>query len=158
MKAIATWKGNMKFTGESASGFPVQMDADDTVGGSNSGVRPMELMAISLAGCTAMDVISILTKKQQDVAEFEVHVDAPRSLEFPKVFTNAVITYTLVGKNIDKNAVLRAIELSAVKYCPAQAMLEKAFPIELKYEIYESGDDGNKVLKHQGVWKAGETK
>ena len=154
MKAIATWKGNMKFTGESASGFPVQMDADDTVGGSNSGLRPMELMAISLAGCTAMDVISILTKKQQEVAEFDVKVDAPRSSEFPKVFTNAVITYTLAGKNIDKNAVLRAIQLSAVKYCPAHAMLSKAFPIELKYEIYEISEDGGKSIKHQGTWQA----
>ena len=67
MKATVTWKGDMTFTGESKSGFPVQMDSDVIVGGTNSGVRPMEMIALGLAGCTAMDVISILRKKRQQV-------------------------------------------------------------------------------------------
>ena len=143
----------MTFVGKSASGFPMQMDADSSHGGTESGVRPMEMIALGLAGCTAMDVLSILRKKRQDVTQFEVRVDAPRSADYPKVFTNAVITYVVTGKNIDETAVLRSMELTATKYCPAQIMLQQAFPMDLHYEIYEDDGDGNKRLTYHGVWQ-----
>ena len=63
MKANVTWQNNMVFVGNAASGFPVQMDSDSSYGGTNSGIRPMEMIALGLAGCTAMDVLSILQKK-----------------------------------------------------------------------------------------------
>ena len=153
MKATVNWQNNMTFIGKSASGFPVQMDADSSYGGTDSGVRPMEMIALGLAGCTAMDVLSILQKKRQQVTQFEVRVDAPRSPEYPKVFTSAVITYVVTGRNIDEAAVLRSIELTATKYCPAQIMLEQAFPMDLHYEIYEDEGDGNRRLIYQGVWQ-----
>ena len=153
MKANVTWQNNMVFVGKSASGFPVQMDADSSFGGTNSGVRPMEMVALGLAGCTAMDVISILQKKRQQVTQFEVSVDAPRSPDYPQVFTKAVITYIVTGRNVDETAVLRSIELAATKYCPAQIMLLRAFPMDLQYEIYEEEVGGNKRLIHQGVWQ-----
>jgi putative redox protein len=153
MKATAQWKENMVFVGIPESGFPVQMDADAAFGGTNSGVEPMELIALGLAGCTAMDVISILRKKRQQVTQFEVRVDAPRSPEYPKVFTSALITYVVSGKNIDEAAVLRAMELSATRYCPAQFMLAQVFPIELRYEIYEEETGGNRRLASQGIWQ-----
>ena len=153
MKANVTWQNNMAFIGKSASGFPVQMDADSNFGGTERGVRPMEMIALGLAGCTAMDVISILRKKRQDVTQFEVRVDAPRSADHPKVFTKAVITYTVTGRSVDENAVLRSIELAAIKYCPAQIMLELAFPMDLHYEIYEDDEDGSKRLTYQGAWQ-----
>ena len=153
MKATVNWQNNMTFIGKSASGFPVQMDAESSYGGTDSGVRPMEMIALGLASCTAMDVISILRKKRQDVTQFEVRVDAPRSPEYPKVITSAVITYIVVGKNIDEAAVLRSIELTATKYCPAQTMLEQAFPMDLQYEIYEDEGDGGKRLTYHGVWQ-----
>ena len=129
----------MSFTGIADSGFPISLDTDESVGGNNSAARPMELIALGLAGCTAMDVISILQKKRQEVTSFEVKMDAARAKEHPKVFTSAVILYIVTGKQIDEAALMRAIELSAVKYCPAQAMLANAFPMELRYEIYEDG-------------------
>ncbi len=153
MKTTVNWKEGMAFVGTSDSGFDVVMDADTIVGGTNSGVRPMEMIAMGLAGCTAMDVISILRKKQLDVTQFEVKVDAPRSGEHPKVFTSAVITYIVTGRDITESAVLRAIELSATKYCPAQIMLGQAFPIDLHYEIYEDDGLGNRRLTYQGVWQ-----
>jgi putative redox protein len=84
-----------------------------------------------------MDVISILEKKKEQVSSFEVTVHAPRAAEHPKVFTQAEIVFHLTGKSIDPAAVERAIELSSTKYCPAHAMLEKAFPITTRYEISE---------------------
>ena len=113
----------------------------------------MEMIALGLAGCTAMDVISILKKKRQEVTHFDVRLDAPRSSDHPKVFTRAVITYVVSGKNIDEAAVLRAIELSTTKYCPAIAMLGQSFPIEHQYEIYEDEGDGRQRLTNQGSWQ-----
>jgi putative redox protein len=153
MKATVTWQGNMVFVGQPASGFPIQMDSDPSYGGTNSGIRPMEMIALGLAGCTAMDVLSILQKKRQQVTQFEVRVDAPRSSDYPMVFTKAAITYVVTGKNVNEDAVLRAIELTATKYCPAQIMLEQAFPMDLHYEIYEDEVDGNKRLTFEGVWQ-----
>lgn len=153
MKVTAQWKENMVFTGMPDSGFQVQMDADDYFGGTKSGVRPMEMVALGLAGCTGMDVLSILRKKRQQVTAFEVKVNAPRSPEHPKVFTRALITYLVTGKNVEESAVLRSIELSITKYCPVQLMLAQAFPMELHYEIYEDEGNGTRRLTSQGIWQ-----
>ena len=153
MKATVSWKENMNFIGVPDSGFPVQLDSDSYFGGTNSGVRPMELVALGLAGCTAMDVLSVLQKMRQKVTGFEVKVNAPRSSEHPQVFTSAAIIYIVTGKNVEETAVLRAIELSVTKYCPVQKMLEGAFQMELHYEIYEDEGNGNRRLKAQGKWQ-----
>ena len=153
MKVAVQWKEHMTFIGTPDSGFSVQMDADSGFGGTNKGVRPMEMVALGLAGCTAMDVISVLQKKRQQVTGFEVRVNAPRSAEHPKVFTKALITYIVSGKNIDESALLRSIELAATKYCPAQLMLAQVFPMELRYEIYEENGNGARQLTFQGVWQ-----
>ena len=153
MKVAVQWQENMTFIGTPDSGFAVQMDADSSFGGTNKGVRPMEMVALGLAGCTAMDVISIMQKKRQQVTGFEVRINAPRSHEHPKVFTRALITYVVTGKGVDESALLRSIELAATKYCPAQLMLAQVFPIELSYEIYEETDDGARQLVYQGTWQ-----
>ena len=153
MKVAVQWQGNMVFLGKPDSGFALQMDADTSFGGTNNGVRPMEMIALGLAGCTAMDVISILQKKRQQVTQFEVRVNAPRSPEHPQVFTRAHITYIVTGRNVDEAALLRSIELAATKYCPAQIMLQQVFPMELHYEIYEDDPDGNRRLTYQGTWQ-----
>jgi putative redox protein len=153
MKVAIQWKENMTFLGMPDSGFPVQMDADSSLGGTDQGVRPMEMVALGLAGCTGMDVISILQKKRQQVTGFEVRVNAPRSHEYPKVFTSAQITLIVTGTNIEENAVLRAIELSVTKYCPVHFMLAQAFPMEMHYEIYEDEPEGTRRLVSQGIWQ-----
>ena len=145
MDITLNWKGKMSFEGAGDSGFSQKMDSEEVAGGENSAARPMEFIALGLAGCTGMDVISILQKKQQPVVDFQVKVHAERAEQHPKVFSRAVIEYLVTGKNIDENALLRAIELSAEKYCPAQAMLSKAFPMQLIYKIFD--DDGKTVLK-----------
>lgn len=154
MKAAVQWKENMTFVGTPDSGFTVQMDSDVGFGGTNSGIRPMEMIALGLAGCTAMDVLSILQKKRQQVTQFEVRVVAPRSPEYPKVFTSARITYIVTGKDIQEAAVLRSIELTATKYCPAQFMLAQAFPMQLHYEIYQVEGDTERRLAYEGIWQS----
>ena len=139
MNAMVTWKGRMTFTGSSESGFEVGLGTDPSVGGDNDGLRPMELIAIGLAGCTAMDVLSIVQKKRQYVTAFETRIVSERAEEHPKVFTHIKVIYNFEGHDIDPAAVERAIELSSTKYCPAQAMLEKAVKIEHSYVIKEAG-------------------
>lgn len=137
MNAEVQWKGRMTFTGSADSGFEVPLGSYPEVGGDDDGFRPMELMALSLAGCTAMDVISILTKKRQQISDYKVRVETERSDKHPKAFTRASIEYHVAGKDIQESALTRAMELSADTYCPAQAMLGKVIPLELKYYIYE---------------------
>lgn len=153
MKATVQWKENMTFIGVPDSGFPVQMDADASFGGTNQGVRPMEMVALALASCTGMDVLSILRKKRQQVTQFEVRVNAPRSSEPPHVFTSALITYIVTGLSLQEAAVLRSIELSMTKYCPVQSMLAQSFPMEVRYEIYEKGQNSAAQLISQGIWR-----
>ena len=123
MNAKVKWQGRMTFEGSADSGFSVPLGSKPEVGGDNDGFRPMELIAVGLAGCTAMDVISILQKKKQQVSDFEVRVNAVRQEEHPKVFTDIDLEYVVSGKEIDPKAVERAVHLSEEKYCPAQAML-----------------------------------
>lgn len=138
MDVSVTWKSKLAFTGNSPDGFSLPLDAETKVGGDENGFEPMELVAIGLAGCTAMDTISILQKKRQDVTAFEVQVHAERATEFPKVFTHILIEYIVAGHHVEQAAVERAIELSATKYCPAQAMLSKVCQIEHKYSIKDA--------------------
>jgi putative redox protein len=152
MDAKVTWQQSLSFTGTADSNFEVPLGTDPEIGSANDGFRPMELMAISLAGCTAMDVVSILKKKQQDVTAFEVKVHADRAEEHPKVFTHIVITYLVTGHNLDEKAVLRSIELSVTKYCPAQAMLGKGVPMELCYEICKGENSQERELVKTGTY------
>ena len=138
MQAKVTWSQGLTFEGQADTGFKIPLGASQSVGGDEDGFRPMELIAIGVVGCTAMDVISILQKKRQEVTAFEVEVEASRAEEHPKVFTDMKITYHITGREIDPAAVERAIELSEEKYCPAQAMFKDVLPIELEYEIKES--------------------
>jgi len=150
MDAKVVWEEGMRFTGSAHGGFSVTLDADPGVGGADAGFRPLELLAISLAGCTAMDVISILRKKKQHVTGLHTQVQADQQDEHPHVFTAAKILYIITGRRVDEAAVRRAIELSALKYCPAQAMLAKVFPIDLFYEIYEDRGNGERELTRKG--------
>lgn len=135
MDASVTWHGGMSFTATADTGFNVELDADTSVGGADNGLRPMELIAMGLIGCTAMDVISIMRKKRQNVTRFAVKAHLEQAEEHPHVFTSAVIEYIFHGQDIDPAAAERAIELSETRYCPAQAMLGQVMPIELKYTI-----------------------
>lgn len=151
MDAKVTWDRDLRFVGMADSGYPVKLDS---ASGPESGAGPVELTTIALAGCTAMDVISILNKKQQRVSNFEVRVHADRSNDYPKVITRAALEYVITGHDIDEAAVRRAIELSVKQYCPVHAMLSKAFPIALNYSIYDGDGRGAPQLVSQGTYRA----
>lgn len=99
-----------------------------------------------------MDVISILQKMRQEVTEYEVEVHAEQAEEHPRVFTHITIEYRITGNAVDQKAVLRAIELSAERYCPAQGMLAQVVPIELEYHIYETKFNDEVTLVSSGKY------
>lgn len=150
LDAKVTWNGRMSFTGTADTGFSVPLGAEASVGGDEDGFRPMELILTGLAGCTAMDVVSILQKKRQEVTAFNVRVRAERAEDHPKVVTSAVLEYQVSGHALDEAAILRAIELSATRYCPAQAMFRTVFPMTLKYTIFEDEGENRRRLVKQG--------
>lgn len=140
MDATLSMKHGLSFTATADSGFSVDLGASPSVGGDDDGFRPMELMLISLAGCTAMDVISILRKKRQGVTGFQVQAHAEQAEDHPRVFTEITIKYIVHGAGVEPEAVARSVELSKTKYCPAQAMLDQAVPIRHEWEIIEAGE------------------
>ena len=152
MEAKVTWHQGLSFTGTADTGYLVPLGANSRVGGDDEGFRPMELIATGLAGCTAMDTVSILQKKHQELTVFEVKVHADRAKEHPRVFTHIKIEYQVTGHGVDEGAVLRAIQLSAKRYCPAQGMLSQIVPIELEYQIYEAREDGARQLTASGEY------
>ena len=135
MDATITLQDGMYFTALPDSGVVVPMESSPPEGQARRGASPMELLMISLAGCTAMDVVSILRKKRQNVTGFEIRIHAERATEHPKTFTAFELEYVVRGVDIDPAAVERAIQLSTETYCSVHAILEKAAHISTRYTI-----------------------
>jgi putative redox protein len=114
-----TLEGDMRLVGRVGSGHTIVMDN----GTGDTGARPSELIPLALAGCTAMDVISILRKKRQEVTRYEVLSDGTQMDDHPNAFTRIDVTHVVEGPHLDVEAVRRAIELSATKYCSVGATL-----------------------------------
>ncbi len=130
------WNEKMKFTAYTPSGHEVNLDSSATSGGENTAARPMELMLVSLAGCTSMDVISILNKMKASPEDFNIEIEYERAPEHPKIYTHIHLKYTFKNAPSRKKA-QKAVELSQNKYCSASAMLKKV--TNLTYElIFES--------------------
>lgn len=132
----ANWLGENAFEGKNPSGGCVQLG---TWHGQN-GISPMELLLIGVAGCTGMDIVSILEKQRQKMLGFKLLVRGKRANEFPKVYTEIDVVYLLVGEQLDPTAVERAIQLSEEKYCSASAMMRPTAKIRSYYRIYPSGE------------------
>ena len=132
--ASVRWIAEQKFLAISPSGHSVALDSDRQ---SNKGPSPMELVLMSLAACTATDIVFILEKKRQNLQSLEVLCSGERAAEPPSVWTKLEIVYRL-GGSLDEAAVKHAIELSEEKYCSVAAMLKKTARITSRYEILPS--------------------
>ena len=137
MEAKVTWHKGLSFTGTADSGFTLPLGGKKEVGGNEDGFAPMEMFLVGLAGCTGMDVISILAKMRQEVTNFEVKIHADRVDQHPKIFSEIMIEYIITGKNLDPKLVEKAVNLSETTYCPGQAILNKTANIDHKITIQE---------------------
>jgi putative redox protein len=112
----------------------IVMDSQEESGGHNAGPRPMELILMGLAGCTGMDVISILNKMKVKYNDFRIEITAEKATEHPKVYTKIHLKYRIWG-DVPEDKLSTAIELSRTKYCSVGAMLSKAAEITDEHEI-----------------------
>lgn len=126
MKAKISWLEDARMEGESGSGHNLMIDGPESIGGRNQGMRPMELMLMSVGACSTVDVIGILKKARQDVLDCTVEVEGERADAVPAVFEKIHLSFKVSGKNLDEKKVTRAVELSAEKYCSASIMLRNA--------------------------------
>ncbi|WP_440996581.1 OsmC family protein [Arhodomonas sp. SL1] len=137
MQARVSWLGGMGFRGETGSGHEVIIDGPPDLGGADRGPRPMELMLLSLASCSAVDVVHILQRGRHEVTDCQVEVRGERADDPPKVFTRIHLHYRVVGQGLREPVVARAVSLSAEKYCSASLMLGKAAELSHGFEVVE---------------------
>ena len=138
MDAKVTWNEDMAFTGTATSGHELTLDSSEGSGGHNTGFRPTELSAIGAAGCSSMDVVSILRKKKVPFTAFtcKVHVESVQD-QHPHVFKLMEFEYIVTGKGINRVDVERAVQLSEEKYCQGIAMMRKTAEIRSRITIIE---------------------
>ncbi|MEW5904000.1 MAG: OsmC family protein [Pseudomonadota bacterium] len=137
MKARIKWVEEVSFLGETESGHAVLMDGPPAGGGRNLGPRPMEMLLIGTGACTAYDVVHILKKGRHPITDCVVNIEADRAENDPKVFTRIHLHFVVTGKDLKRDAVARAIELSATKYCSASIMLGATASITHDFELIE---------------------
>ena len=138
MKARVKWVEDKKFIGESPSGHALVMDASKEVGGSDLGIRPMEMLLLGMGGCSSIDVVMILQKSRVDISDCYVELEATRADTEPMVFTSIHAHFVITGRNVKPATVERAINLSMEKYCSASIMLGKTADITHDFEILET--------------------
>jgi putative redox protein len=139
MECKVSWMGaqGMSFVAETGSGHIVAMDGAPEGGGHNLAPRPMEMVLLGTGGCTAYDVVLILKRSRQDVRGCTVRLEAERATEDPKVFTRITFHFTVTGRNLKRETIERAIQLSHDKYCSASIMLAKSAEMHHTLEIIE---------------------
>jgi len=135
MKVEVKQVDGLTMAGRGESGHWIIMDGPKEFGGSEAASKPMELFLLSLAGCTGMDVISLLNKMRVDFQDIRIRAETERSKEHPKVFTSIKLEYLIYGNDIDKRKVEKAINKSQNLYCSASIMLKKIVPINYTYTI-----------------------
>jgi len=128
------WSGNMAFEAE-VNGHRFMIDAAEKVGGENQGPRPKPLMLTALAGCTGMDVISILKKMRVDVEDFIVRVEGSLTDEHPKQYSKMNVIYEFKGQDLPLEKLKKAVSLSEERYCGVSAMYRKAIEITSEIKI-----------------------
>jgi len=139
MKGRVNWVENVLFVAESDSGHAIVLDGASAGGGRNMGMRPMELMALSVCSCSSYDVVTILKKAKQSVTACEAEVTAERVDGTPATFESIHLHFKITGFDLSEKHVRRAIELSANKYCSASIMMKNAgVKVTHDFEMHEA--------------------
>jgi len=130
------WQGQMLFKVEEPGGI-INIDSDPQFGGQNKGVLPKPLMLSALAGCTGMDVISLLKKMHAEVADFKIEVNGHLTEEHPKYYDKVAVIYKFYGNNFKKDKIEKAINLSVERYCGVMEMFRQFSEISTNIQYFE---------------------
>jgi putative redox protein len=123
-KIEVSWKGQMLFESVAPEGN-VMIDAAPEVGGQGKGLRPKAMMLTALAGCSAMDIASLLKKMRAEVDDFKIEVEANLTEEHPKIYDKVKVTFRFYGKDFKKEKIEKAVNLSEERYCGVMEMFRK---------------------------------
>jgi putative redox protein len=134
LSASVTWTKKLHFVGKGATSHTVPIDYKPPMG-DDDGLKPMELVLLSLAACSGQTVISLLTKMKQKVRAFSVTASGSRKTDHPTVFTDIRVEFAVEGTDVDPATVEKAIGLSEEKYCPVWAMIKKSVNVTSGYAI-----------------------
>ena len=144
MQGKVKWVDDVMFVAESGSGHAIVLDGAIENGGRNKGMRPLELMALSVGSCSSYDVVTILKKARHKVSSCEVEVTAKRADAVPAVFESIHLHFQVSGENLKRDHVERAVVLSAEKYCSASIMLSNGgVVVTHEFELIEVSNSGN---------------
>ncbi|MEL6917095.1 MAG: OsmC family protein [Bacteroidota bacterium] len=132
------WLGNMAFESNNPSGMDLRMDAGPENGGEGNGLRPKALMLSSLAGCSGLDVASLIKKMKLEVDDFSIETIAHLTDEHPKYYDSVVLEYHFHGSNLKEDKLQKAIDLSVEKYCGVMEMFRKFAKLEIKAFFHHS--------------------
>lgn len=133
-KVTTHWKGNMQFESDNPSGKTILMDTSAEHGGHNSGLRPKAMMLASLAGCSGLDVVSILDKMKVKISDFRIDTTGELTDEHPQYYHTVNVDYHFYGENLSENKINKAVNLSVEKYCGVMEMFRQF--AEIKTEVY----------------------
>jgi putative redox protein len=134
-RAMLSWNSGLQFTARTGSGHQVVLDSPAS--SERAGGGPMELLLVAVAGCTAMDVVSILGRMRQPLTALRVEITGERAEKHPKYLTAISIVYHVRGKGLTREKVEHAVELSHSTYCSASASLRLDCPVTTTIEISE---------------------
>jgi putative redox protein len=140
----AAWQGNMLFD-TLVSGHHIPVDVLPEAGGEDKGARPKQLLLAALAGCTGMDVVSILKKMRVDVKDFRIAVEGNLTGEVPTYYDAVHLIYEFTGTALDEDKLKRAVELSQDRYCGVSLMLRKALEITYEIKVHEETKDPKNI-------------
>ncbi len=132
-----TWKKNMQFESDNPSGISLTMDAGEESGGEGKGYRPKALMLSSLAGCSGLDVVSLLKKMHAEVAEFRIDVTAELTDEHPKFYNKVKVDYHFSDSELQPKKIQKAVNLSVTKYCGVMEMFRQFAEVEIEIFLHE---------------------
>lgn len=132
------WLGNMKMESNNPSGHMLFIDASPEDGGNGEGYRPKALMLSSLAGCSGLDVTSLIKKMKLEVDDFTIEIDAELTEEHPKIYHKVTVEYHFFGKNLDEAKLKKAVDLSVEKYCGVMEMFRHFATLNIKTVFHHS--------------------
>lgn len=135
-KITTTWKENMLFESDNPSGHTVLIDTSDEFGGTNKGLRPKAMMLSALAGCSGLDVVSVLDKMRVKIDDYKMEVEGELTDEHPKTYHTVTVDYHFYGTNLDEKKITKAVDLSLEKYCGVMEMFRQFATIKTNIHFH----------------------
>lgn len=137
-KVTTQWKGNMVFESDNPRWDSIMMDASEDFGGTNSGMAPKAMMLSSLAGCSGLDVVSVLNKMRVKIDDFKMVIEGELTDEHPKYYHKVSVDYHFYGKDLKENKIKSAVDLSVEKYCGVMEMFRHFAEVKIQIHYHNS--------------------